>query len=435
MKPETKSFLARFLMIVMGCAFFVFLAKDFSFDSILPTIFFIFCVGSADFINVVLPQESTVSVSLAFILAAILLFPPSEAIIIAGMGTLLAALVKQEVKGKKSNVDNLVFPFIKRSIVVGSSALVFNLLGGRVGDVRLFSGNILPLTGVSASYIILDITLDQLLISLRRYTSIIPVWFGTVKFLSPIYLALATTGILMALMYRGMAFWGILLFFLPLLVTQHSFKLYINIKKTYQSTVRALATAIETQDPKKRGHAKRVADYAINIARELGIHGDQLELIGYAALLHDIGKLGIEEDLQDEFLAERWQELPEELRLAYEEEKQLSSKETNLIHAAIGAAIVKQIDYLKDISDIVRRHHTPYAGGDLERGEKIPLAAKIINLATCYDELTQMEPEDECLSPRQAFFRLKKEQGFRFDPKVVRALRNVLHKQGKLLAI
>lgn len=369
-------------------------------------VFFALSLAVSELINVVLPRGGLISVSFAFILAAILLFPLPEAVIIVAIGTLLAAIIEQFWRKKKFKVAGLIWPLVKRIITVAISAKVFSLLGGRPDHFNLIGLDILPLIGASMTYFFLEVTLDPLFWSLRQ-NSVFSVWLETIKFLGPTYLALATAGILIALIFQGMGFGGVLLFFLPLLVIKQSFRLYIDIKKTYQSTIRALATAIEAQDARWRGHARRVADYTLKIAREIGLHGDELESIGYAALLHDIGKVGLEEG-------------------------EKSSPAKGEAHAIIGAEIIEQVDYFKDVSNIVRKHHTPFVQERTGDNGGIPLAAKIINLASYYDELTYMKPENECYSPRQAFSRLRKEQGFYFDPKVVRAFRNVLKKQGKL---
>jgi len=214
-------------------------------------------------------------------------------------------------------------------------------------------------------------------------------------------------------MYRGMGYWSLVIFFLPLLVTRLSFKSFLGIRNVYRKTIEALANAIEAQNPNRHGHGRRVANYSVDIAKEIGVHGRELELIGYAALLHDIGMLGVDEDSLDHLL------------------EQASSQSGEAPHALIGAEVVEQVDFLKDAADMVRKHHYPI--DRLKSPDEIPVGARIINVASNFDKLTRSDNPDERLTAYQAISRMKKDQGMKFDPKVVRALIDILRKQGRLM--
>ncbi|MDO8885804.1 MAG: HD domain-containing protein [Candidatus Oleimmundimicrobium sp.] len=224
----------------------------------------------------------------------------------------------------------------------------------------------------------------------------------------------------MALMYDSMGIWSIVLFFLPLLVTRHSFNLFLDIRKTYNNTIKALASIIEAQDPLKRGHAERVADISVDMAKMMGIRGKDLEIINNAALLHDIGSIGVDEESLDSLL-----------------DKVTSKNEGEVMHAKIGADILEQVDYLKGCSDIVKKHHVPYRSENKrsKSREFVPLAARIINVVSYYDELTQTREPDERLNTREAINRIKKDRGLLFDPKVVRVLMNVARMRGAFLML
>ncbi len=87
------------------------------------------------------------------------------------------------------------------------------------------------------------------------------------------------------------------------------------------------------------------------------------------------------------------------------------------------------------MSEVVRKHHAPYVRTKNEEAKRVPLAARIINVASYYDDLMYMQEEDERITPRHAVIELKKEQGIRFDPRVVRAFTNVLRRRGKLVIL
>ena len=218
----------------------------------------------------------------------------------------------------------------------------------------------------------------------------------------------------MLLLYPFMRWWSLLFFAFPLLLTRHAFQLNLNIRRTYHHTIRALSRAIEAQAPNRQGHAERVTDYAVGIARELGVQGEDLKKIAYAALLHDLGKLGLDEDSLDSLLESK------------------SSWNGESPHAIVGAEILEQVDFLQDASKIVRFHHEPFSGNAIEQ-DGLPIGARIINVASRFDELTTAESADERLNFSQAIARLKKDQGLSFDPQVIRALIGLLQRRGEML--
>jgi hypothetical protein len=414
MKKNREPKLLQVVFTGVGLAVFVFFARNFDARQLFPAAFLVSCIVLAEFIDVYLPQGEPVSVSSAFVIFSLLWFKLPEVMVISGVGLLLAALVKQD----RANALGVLRPVAAISLQVFVAAFAFKLLGGEVGAVKLSGIHLLSLAALTIVYFGLKALLEQFFATRARRLSYLPSLLGTITLLSPTYLALACTGILMALMYGMMSYWGILLFFLPLLVTRHSFKLYMDIKQTYQSTISALAAAIEAQDDGKKGHARRVARHSLSIGRELGLRGRQLEMLGYAALLHDIGTLGFEGDDLEGFL----------------DEQGLDLEDGEPVHASKGAEILEQVDYLKGISGVVRRHHTPYACSKSGNGTRIPLASRIINVASFYDDLAHTQEGVEN-NVRRVIGRIKAEQGARFDPRVVRAFTNVLRRRGKLVIL
>ncbi|MDI6892217.1 MAG: HD domain-containing protein [Actinomycetota bacterium] len=401
-------------IILIGFGLFGYYLLTFSLQNLIPIIFFVLCVAVAEYFDVTLPQGGSVSVSSAIILSALFLFPLPQAMVVALVGVLLGGLVRRRLRGEIVPTGDIILPLAQISIVVPVTAAIFHLFGGEIGKIDLFRDAI-PLFGACLTYFFTEVSLDQLVFSFKRGISFFSSWVGTVQLLGLTYIASFTTATLVALLYRAMSFWSAPLFLLPLLVTRYSFKLYLDIKRTYYDTIKALTAAMESQDPNRLGHAERVANYSFDIARELGIRGRQLELVGYAAFLHDIGKVGIEEGTLDSVL-----ELAE-------------ARRGEASHSEMGADILEQVEFFRDASDIVRKHHHLFDDGSKSPEKDIPIGSRIINLASYFDELTQMELPEKRLTPHQAMMRIKKEQGLRFDPKVVRAFANVLRRQRKLL--
>ncbi len=109
-------------------------------------------------------------------------------------------------------------------------------------------------------------------------------------------LVLALLGYVMANLISMSSWVGVVLLVLPFMAARRTFRVYAELTEAYTSTVRSLVTAIEAKDPYTRGHSERVAVYARRLGEHLGLPRAQLELLERAALLHDVGKIGIELD-------------------------------------------------------------------------------------------------------------------------------------------
>lgn len=156
-----------------------------------------------------------------------------------------------------------------------------------------------------------------------------------------------------------------------------------------------------------------MADLAVDVGRELGLHGEKLEGLGYAAMLHDIGKLGLDVDSFDVLLDSR------------------KMNPDIAPHAQIGAEILEQVEFLEQYADVVRKHHLPFVSHRAVDQEH-PIEARIIAVANYFDQLTQTPIAERRLSTNQAVARIKRE-AFQFDPKVLRALIGVLKRQQRLI--
>lgn len=172
-------------------------------------------------------------------------------------------------------------------------------------------------------------------------------------------------------------------------------------------SIRALAAAIDAKNPYTRGHSERVSQYAVAVAHQLGIKGRELQRVEIAALLHDVGKIGIEDAilLKPEALTEQ-----EYLQMQH--------------HVVKGAAIVSPIKRLKDMLPGIRSHHENWDGSgypDGLAGERIPLVARIISIADTFDAMTTDRPYQKGMAIEAALDRLRSMAGKRMDPMVVDA--------------
>ncbi|MCP3959605.1 MAG: HD-GYP domain-containing protein [bacterium] len=178
-------------------------------------------------------------------------------------------------------------------------------------------------------------------------------------------------------------------------------------RQLFISSIRAFAAAIDAKDPYTRGHSERVARYSRAIARYLGLPKDQQEKVWISAVLHDVGKIGVE----DHVLKKHGVLTPEE----YEQMK---------LHPVIGADIVEPISALREHLPGIRWHHEAWNGTgypDGLKGEQIPLMARVIGVADTFDAITTNRPYQTASSPEFALQTIKKLTGTRFDAKIVTA--------------
>jgi putative nucleotidyltransferase with HDIG domain len=175
------------------------------------------------------------------------------------------------------------------------------------------------------------------------------------------------------------------------------------------STLSAMADAAERT---AGGHAGRVMAYALAVGEEMDLPHDQLEALRFAGLLHDIGKLGVSEEI-----------ILKPARLTAEEMAEVRR------HAEIGADIVDQMEFLEAVAPIVLHHHERWDGAGYPKGlarEDIPLPARILAVADAFDAMTCERSYSKALPIASARIELERGAGEQFDPEVVAAFLAVL---------
>ncbi len=171
----------------------------------------------------------------------------------------------------------------------------------------------------------------------------------------------------------------------------------------------ALALAMRAQDPYTQGHAQRVADYAEKLSRTLGLCRQEIEAIRLGALLHDIGKIAFSAKLLSNTKARLSQTMRAEIRR----------------HPRIGADLLRKLGVAGPVIDCVRYHHERIDGAGYPiglRGEEIPLGAKIVSVADCYDALTTDRPYQKARSAIEALSVMEGLGGNALCPQLTRAL-------------
>ncbi|REK04306.1 MAG: HD domain-containing protein [Acidobacteria bacterium] len=175
----------------------------------------------------------------------------------------------------------------------------------------------------------------------------------------------------------------------------------------FLGSVRALLRAVEAKEPYTRGHSERVATYSQEIARHLSTSVEMQEEIWLAGLLHDVGKIGIRDQVLNKGDVLTDEEFTEMKR-----------------HPVIGAEIMSSIEALSHLIPAIRSHHEKWAGGgypDGLRGEEIPMSARIVAVADTFDAVTTQRVYQNPYTPQEAVAIIRRLDGQSFDPRVVRA--------------
>ncbi|MBN1405196.1 MAG: HD domain-containing protein [Candidatus Omnitrophica bacterium] len=193
-----------------------------------------------------------------------------------------------------------------------------------------------------------------------------------------------------------------------------SYQLMLEAEGLYIGTIFALAAALDARDHYTHGHSRKVAKYAVIIAKEMKLPKYQIDIVRRASLLHDIGKIGIPDRI-----------LNKPARLTDQEFKIVKK------HPRVAFNILKPIPQAKDLLPAIYHEHERYDGKGYIvglRGEAIPLEARIIGVADAFDAMTSERPYRRALSEREATMELVKCSGTQFDPVVVKTFLRTLKK-------
>jgi HD-GYP domain-containing protein (c-di-GMP phosphodiesterase class II) len=184
-------------------------------------------------------------------------------------------------------------------------------------------------------------------------------------------------------------------------------RLYDSLKDTFITTVHTLAETIEKRDPYTGGHTKRVMNYSVSIGKVLGLSELEIERLELAAILHDIGKIGIKDCV-----------LLKKRKLTVDEFEDIK------LHPIYAEEILNHIKHLRGIIPGVKHHHERYDGSGYPeklKGDSIDIIARIISVADAFDAMTTDRPYRKKLELEKAFDELKDNSGTQFDPNVVKA--------------
>jgi len=296
----------------------------------------------------------------------------------------------------------------------------FLALGGQVGlpDEQSFPGIIAPFAGAALVLVVANHGLLSGVLWLTRPPDGTPsgVGVGLSGRLLLSDLGYAAYGLLIAALWSVVGFFAPLLVLIPLFVARWAVAQFAEQQKAYEATVGALCQAVETKDFYTRGHSDRVSRGSVMIAREIGMHGERVEAIRYAGMLHDVGKLGVPTKV-----LQKTGKLTEEEYAAIQ------------LHPMRGLDIVREIGFLDEALAGIMHHHERIDGRGYPMGlagDEIPEFARVLAVADAFDSMTSTRSYRGARPVAEAIEELRKWSGTQFDPAFVDAFVAALKREG-----
>lgn len=360
--------------------------------------------------------DTNVSVSVAYAvdLMALLLFGPYEGALIASIGNLL--LIRNsngEIKcALNTPYYKTLFNISQIAISVFMAGITYKYLGGQSGYI--YPKYLVEAIIASCVYYLFNSGIVAVLMKLLTKKSFMSIWIMDFKWGTINFLFLAFIGILMTSVFVKFGYIALLIFFVPLIMVRYMFKLNMDLKQSYYDTINALTKALEAKDRYTLGHSKSVEKLAVYLCREAGFSEAHTEMVRIAALLHDVGKIGIVENI-----------LNKPGKLSKEEYDHIKQ------HPVSGYEILKDVPFLKNVRYWVRYHHEWYNGNgypDGISGRQIPLEAEILSVADVFDALVSDRPYRNAYTREEAYKIIVDSEGTQFSPRVIRLFKRAYEK-------
>ncbi len=415
-----------YLIIIIGFALLLGLTFT-RLDTLVPVLpgvaFLAFLAVIAESQGIAIDDDKAISISFAINISALLLFGITAAAWVS-FATAFFAIVDIGRGRKQHFLNTPIYKFLFNAanymISIIACGLVFELLGGSylrhlnlIGFERTFVyiAGMLPaiITGM-AVYVFINTAIVMVYFALQdpANKSVLSDWFRIFSWSAVSMLCVGALGVLLALVYYSFGGWAVLLFFAPFMLFRYAYVGFSSVQKGYLDTIQAFSAALEAKDKYTVGHARRVERYCEIIARELNLSNDRTKVLKYASLLHDIGKIGISEQIlnKDGLLTDD----------EYEEVKK---------HPVIGAQMLEGIEFLHREVKIIRAHHVHYDGSgypdDCGEDSKL-LEARILSVADSFDAMTSDRSYRKAMTCDEAYAELRACSGSQFMPVVVEAL-------------
>jgi diguanylate cyclase (GGDEF)-like protein/putative nucleotidyltransferase with HDIG domain len=395
---------------------------------VLGLVTIIVLVALGQVLSLEVEETGTISVSAVGALVAAAIIGPRAALPLA------LTMSAVEWSARRAVFHQLLFNVGALSLASLGAAAVFSIhIGGSIGTgVFVASGLV-----AGVAYFVVDMGLVSAAVGLSGRVNPRRVWRERFAWLLPHYAVYGFIAAVIYEAYKPIGAWAIVVFALPLFLMRKTQEAYLKhtqrsahklreaaetiqsqnvsleqanklLKERSTAAMESLSATVDARDAYTAGHSRRVQQLALAIGRELELSHAELELLGYAALFHDIGKLGI----PDAILLKPGNLNPAEWVV-------MAS------HAAEGASIINRLGFLSDAVPAIRHHHERFDGSgypDRLAGDDIPLGARIIHVADAYDSMLTTRVYRPARPADAALTELRANAGTQFCPRCVGAL-------------
>lgn len=345
------------------------------------------------------------------LLAGVFLLPPPLAALAAVPGALTGP-----AKARSAGARRL-WHAAEAALACCAAAQVFRALGHHPLSAPQFPVLLLPAAAAATTFCAVLVALDGGVLVAAERRPLRTAWRGALsRSLGP-HLVHGLAGLMMAVLWRSS--YGptaALLVLLPMCLSCWVFAQYHRERTAHQATIRALVQAVDIKDRYTRGHSERVGRASVMIARELGMAEDRVEVLRFAGILHDVGKLGVPTRL----LRKDGPLTPQERRVIE-------------LHPEYGHEIVRGIGFLGEARAAILHHHERLDGRGYPyglMGHHIPECARVVAVADAFDAMTSTRSYRRARPVPAAVAELRKCAGAQFDPRMVRALAAALDRYG-----
>jgi diguanylate cyclase (GGDEF)-like protein/putative nucleotidyltransferase with HDIG domain len=402
-------------------------------DDLLGLIAIIILVGGGQALSLEM-EAGSISVSAVGALAGAALFGPRAALPLA------VATVAVEWSSRRDAWYYVCFNIGALSLASLAAAAVFSIGSNetRTGELVIAAAGLVA----GGAYFVVNTGLLSGAMALEGHDKWRSVWNERFSWLMPHYVAFGAVGGAIALAYSAIGLYGLAVFVLPLFLMRKTMAAYLGhtekstkklrkaaetirqqnvsleqanrlLKERSTAAMESLSATVDARDAYTAGHSRRVQQLALAIGRELGLSQAELDLLGHAALFHDIGKLAIPDAI-----------LLKPASLTHDEWALMQR------HADEGARIIDRLGFLQDAVPAIRHHHERFDGTGYPEGltgEEIPLGARIIHVADALDSMLTTRIYRAARPADEALEELRRGAGSQFCPRCVSALERLLH--------
>ncbi len=356
-----------------------------------------------ELLSVRLPNGATASALMIPVVGAIHALGAEGSYLAGGLVAGVGGLYLPDLRHRR--LDRVAFNAAQLVVAGVAAAAVYGLLAPATSDAtwRLLAGGL----GAGAAFLVVNVGLLTPMLALCSGSSVRSV----VRSFDAIhlqYVPFALTGAAVGWLAQSVGLLAAPLAVVPVVVARQTFTSFLDLKAAHEGTLRILVEALQRKDPYTAGHVERVARYAGYIGEELGLSDVRLERLRYGALMHDIGKLVVANELLNK---------PD--RLTPEEYERVR------FHETVSVELLRRIDFLAPIAASASPRYARFDAG--EAGG--PIEPYIIVVADAYDAMTSTRPYRQALTQATAFEELRRHSGGQFHPLCVEALLAALERR------